>query len=457
MENYDVDLPDLKDLTTINSFGLGFLLLVSILIFFLPRRSAIVAMILTICYCTLGQRIAIANLDFTILRILIALGWIRLIVRRELFRFRLNAIDKAIVLWVISSVTIYTLLWQTWGALIYRLGFTYNILGSYFLFRYLIRDLDDIYRVIKILAIVIIPLAVSMWIEKATGRNLFSIFGGVPEFSVLREGKVRCQGPFEVSILAGTFGATSIPLLVALWFRGEGMRLIAIAGIISATVITLTSSSSGPAAAFVCGIVGLCMWRFRKRMRIIRWGILFSLIALHVIMKAPVWYLMDRVSGLLGGSGFYRSYLLDQAIKHFNEWWLIGTKYTAHWTYSTLLSEPNKADITSQYIGEAVNGGLLTLILFVTIISLCFRALGQLLGEMEEQPFPLRLTLWSIGTALFVHVVSFFSISYFDQMMEIWTLLLAVISTTSGSRAKWKVDWSQVPGPAHSEVKALNN
>jgi len=178
---------------------------------------------------------------------------------------------------------------------------------------------------------------------------------------------------------------------------------------------------------------------------------------LHVVMKAPVWYLMDRVSGLLGGSGFYRSYLLDQAIKHFNEWWLIGTKYTAHWTYSTLLSEPNKADITSQYIGEGVNGGLLTLILFVTIISLCFRDLGRLLGEMEEQPFPLRFTLWSMGTALFVHVVSFFSISYFDQMMEIWTLLLAVISTASGSRAKWKVDWSQVPGPAHLEVKALNS
>jgi hypothetical protein len=429
MENFAANLTNLKDVTTLNSFGLCFLLLVSILILFLPRRFALVPIILTICYCTLGQVIAVATLDFSILRILILLGWVRLIVRRELFPFKLSALDKAIILWVISGVSIYVLLWQTWGALIYRLGFAYNTLGSYFLFRFLIRDLDDIYRLIKILAVVAIPLAGAMAMEKATGRNLFSIFGGVWEVSEVRTGKVRCCGPFGHPILAGTFGATLLPLLVPLLYMQGGVRLLGIGGILSATIITLTSASSGPIMSYLAGIIGFCIWPFRKRMRAIRWAILFSVMALGMVMKSPVWYLPARIAELTGGSGWYRSYLIDQAIAHFGEWWLMGTKYTADWTPFKI--DPNTADITCQYVAEGVHGGLLTLILFVSIFFLSFRNLGQLLWKIEEQTFVVKITFWSMGVALFVHVVSLISISYFDQLSVSWILLLAMISTTS--------------------------
>ncbi len=66
-------------------------------------------------------------------------------------------------------------------------------------------------------------------------------------------------------------------------------------------------------------------------MRAIRWGIVVILLALHAVMKAPVWFLISRLSELTGGSGWYRSALIDAFIRHFDEWWLIGTGYTAHW------------------------------------------------------------------------------------------------------------------------------
>ncbi len=105
------------------------------------------------------------------------------------------------------------------------------------------------------------------------------------------------------------------------------------------------------------GMVGLSFWAFRSNMRAVRWGIVFLLVALHAYMKAPVWFLIARLGDAVGGGGWHRAALIDAAIRHFNEWWLIGTTYTAHWMPTTLAISPNSADLTNQFISEGVNGG----------------------------------------------------------------------------------------------------
>jgi len=431
----------LGQVSNINLIGFSFISLMSILTIFLPRRFALIPIFMATCYITIGQQVVVAGLNFTGMRILILCGWLRLVMRREISAIKLNAIDKAIIYWVIASIITYTLLWQTSGAFINRLGLAYNALGLYFLFRYIIRDFDDINRTMKMLAIVIVPLAVAMLIENATGRNLFSIFGGVPEVTWVRDGRLRCQGPFRSPILAGTFGATLIPFFVALWFDERNLKKLSIIGIISATVITVTSASSGPVMAYLFAITALAMWPFRKRMRVIRWGILLSLLSFHLIMKAPVWYLIARLGHLIGGTGWHRAYLIDQAVKHFNEWWLLGTKVTAHWMPYTLPNS-DKADITNQFIVEGVNGGLVTMLLFIAIIVYCFKGLGRALRAIEDQSFAARITVWSMGAALFAHTMTFFSVSYFDQIIVIWYLLLAMIATISSMPKTVKNVWS---------------
>ena len=44
------------------------------------------------------------------------------------------------------------------------------------------------------------------------------------------------------------------------------------------------------------GLIGLSFWPLRKEMRIIRWGFVLTLVALHLYMKAPVWHLISRVA-----------------------------------------------------------------------------------------------------------------------------------------------------------------
>lgn len=411
-----------EGITSVNFFGIAFTLTMGFFLILLPRRYAVIPVIITACYITMGQRLVVFSLNFTMMRVLVLFGWARLTLRHE-FEIRLNAIDKAIMWWTASSIITYTLLWWTAEALVNRMGVAFNAIGMYFMFRCLVRDFEGIKTVIKALALITVPLAAAMLLEKSTARNIFAVFGGVPEFTGARDGVLRSQGSFGHPILAGTFGATLMALFVSLWYQDRG-RLLAAAGLISASVITFTSGSSGPAMAYIFTWIALGAWTLRRHMREVRWFIALSVIGLHLMMKAPVWFMIARVNVFSGSTGYHRAQLIDRAVSHLGEWWLIGTQSTAHWAWHLF-------DITNQYILEGVEGGLITMAVFIYIIVLCFKGLGRALWTMEGRSFPLQKCVWSMGAALFAHVISFMSVSYFDQNILFWYLLLAMISTAS--------------------------
>jgi hypothetical protein len=420
-----------QQVSTITASSLVFTLCLGILLVFLPRRYALMPLFISGCYMTLGQVLLVGPLHFLIFRIILLFGWIRIIINKEIFSIKLNTIDKVLIVWVIVS-SLVNLLLRGWSseAIISCLGTLYNTIGTYFLIRAIVRDFDDVVHAVKMLGIVIIPLAILFTVEKSTGRNLFSFFGGVSELTAIRDGRLRCQGPFRHPILAGTFGATAMPLFVGLWFQNRRNRLLAAGAVVAATIIVFASSSSGPLLAYFVGMVALICWPFRFNMRAIRWGIVLSLLLLHAVMKAPVWFLMDRMSGMLGmGSGWYRSALIDAAIRHFNEWWLIGTTYTAHWMPFALAINPNMADITNQFISEGVNGGLISLCLFIWLIVKCFKTTGEAAHHESQLSNLDQFMVWSLGCALLGHVASLLSVTYFDQIIIFWYLILAMIAT----------------------------
>ena len=419
--------------TTINLLALSFLILMGILLIALPRKYTLVPFFLSALYMTLGQHIVVMGLNFTIFRILIVIALIRIISRKDVSPIQFNSLDKIIILWgIVAMITGFLLDFSTnnFDNLQHSAGQIFSALGSYFIFRFYITSIDDIKRVINILAIIIIPLAVIFLVEKATGRNMFSIFGGVPDFTIIRYDRLRCQGPFAHPILAGTLGATLMPIFVSSWF-GRGGKFIAILAIASSIIIILTSASSGPLLAFISAVIALCMWPLRDRMRIISWGIFLGLITLHIIMKAPVWYLMGRISQITGGTGWGRSELIDTAISHFNEWWMIGTTKTAHWDSVGVIPQENMMDITNQYILEGVYGGLARMLLFMTIIVIGFKFIGKAMKALKNENLAIKFLPWALGASLFSHSVGYLSVAYFDQLIIMWCLLLAMISATS--------------------------
>ncbi len=403
-------------------------LCLGILLVGLPRRYAFIPLLVSGCYMTLGQSLIIGGLHFYLVRIIILFGLIRIFIRKEMFRIEPTAIDKVLLAWVTVSSFLFVIFGGTNVEITERLGGFYNALGIYFIARALIRDMDDVVITIRALAIMIIPLAALFIAEHTTGKNPFSLFGGVPTYSEVRNGMVRCQGPFRHSILAGTFGATALPLFIGLWIHQVQNRRLAGIAIVAATVIVVTSASSGPILAYLMSLAGVLFWPFRSKLRFLRWGIIALVLALAVYMKAPVWFLISRISDLVGGGGWYRSALIDAAIRHFDEWWLVGTAYTAHWMPTGLAVDPNSADITNQFIAQGISGGLIAMILFVWLIAKCFKSAGTLIRKAERFSYAERFVVWTLGCSVLGHVASFFSVSYFDQIIIFWYMVVAMIA-----------------------------
>lgn len=381
--------------------------------------------IIAICYITQGQQIEIAGAHLTTIRITVLFGFLRVLFKGEIRQINYHLIDKIFVLWVVTGSIIYILLWQSGEAFNYRMGLTYDAILSYFFFRSIFANLDDVKAALPILAVLIVPLAILLLYERFALRNVFSIFGAVQDFPVFVQDKIRAKGPFRHPIMAGSVASALLPLFIALWFKN---RSIASLGIFASILMIFACNSSGPILSAIFALMAIAMWPMQRNMKYIRIGIFISVVILHLCMKAPVWHVITRLGNIMGGTGWHRARLIDKAIFYFNDWWLLGTKETSHWL-PTKIGKFDAADITNQYIIEGVRGGLLTLIFFIVLIAVAFSIIGQNMKAMNNDEMRSRIVVWSLGASLFAHSVSFISVSYFDQTMILFYFSVAIIGS----------------------------
>jgi hypothetical protein len=261
-------------------------------------------------------------------------------------------------------------------------------------------------------------ISLDMIWEQRTMHNLFGLLGGVRTVPEVREDKIRSQGVFQHSIIAGAFGASLIPLFFLLWRNGKA-KLLGGVGLLSASVMTYTSQSSTPLLTYVAGVLALLLWPIRRKMRSVRIGIVVALVALQCVMKAPVWFLIARIDLTGGSSGYHRAELVDQFIWHWKDWLLIGTNKAGTWAYDLW-------DVQNQYVAAGEGGGLIGFIFFIAVVARAFARLGNarkaLVNDPQEDWF-----LWFIGGSLFAMSVGFFGVNFFDQTQFLWCLLLAML------------------------------
>jgi hypothetical protein len=385
----------------------------------------------------MDQVLLIGPAHFPMLRVLILFGIIRMAKEKLTSKLRvfsggINAIDIAVILLTVVTALNGVLLFQESGAVIYQLGTGYTVLGVYFLLRSLIRDERDIVTAIQTLAWISLPIAMVMAYERGTGHNPYALLGGAQAqaFANLmqRDGKLRATGCFSHPILAGTFGAVLVPLFVTLWWKSKKYHKLAVIGIISSTVMVVACNSSTPVLAYAAGVLALCLWPARRWMRALRWGVVVTLVVLHLVMKAPVWHLIARIDISGGSSSWHRFMLVDQCIRHFGDWWLIGVKDTSVWGWDMW-------DTANQYVSTCDSSGLLPFLLFVAILVYGFKYLGRARRAAAKHKTKAFL-FWGLGSALFANVVAFFGITYFDQTMVAWYCLLALISASVLSATK---------------------
>src|ERR1700688_1363543 len=227
-----------------------FLILASLLILVIRRQYVIYPFLFAAVLVPLSQVVIVGGVHFMALRILVLVGWLRVIVSsafpgKQMPVVPMTSIDKAFLLWMMSSTVMFTVLWGQWGSFINAMGLAYTDLGLLFLFRFLIRDNDDVERSIKALGYVCIVCGILMLGEQIVHLNVFGYFGDLPSLTVeFREGKYRSQASFLHPLLAGAFGATIFPMFIGLWVKNKKARVAAGIGLIGCMLMAVTSMSS---------------------------------------------------------------------------------------------------------------------------------------------------------------------------------------------------------------------
>lgn len=405
------------------------ILILGIGILFLHKTAAAMLMFIGALYIPLSSRVILGPADFTAVRILVLFSFTRVIARQE-YKICLNRIDKTIILWMFSNILTGLLLDRQDTTIFLRLGQAYDVIGSYFSFRFWLRTKEDITKTFAMLGFAILPMAMEMVYEQVKIHNLFSYLGGISERPGIRDGRIRSQAAFAHSILAGTIGATSLGFCIPLYrMNNKKMKISALAGMFACIVITFTSSSSGPIMSLFFIITGYFFWFRRYQMKsILRIGIL-SLIMLEIVMESHVWYLIGKIDLTGSSTGWHRAELINNAIEHLGEWWLLGTDFTRHWMPTGVSWNPRHTDITNHYLINGVNGGLVTMLLFIRLISCGFSYVGKMVNTMRTHDKEIGFLAWSLGVILFSHTVTFVSVAYFDQTIYAFYFLLAAISS----------------------------
>jgi hypothetical protein len=391
------------------------------------HRHALLAMVAGAIFVTQGQGIYVAGFSLFSTRILEIAGILRVILRKELRVVRLTRIDKTIIVLNVFTAAVYCI--RSTENLANQIGISVDWILAYFIFRSLIQGLEDFRWFLRKFIFVLAPFVVFVLVERHQGRSLWYSMGGLNSgVDWTRNGVLRCEGSFRHPSLMGSLGASFLAgYLAMVWSNTD--KQVGYFGSFLCLMIVWASNSGGPLSFAAVIFLGWIAWRIRAKIKWVFRGMLVLLAFLAVIMKAPVWFLLERISAVTGGDGWHRSELIDQAVNHFGQWWLAGmdfTKTTSWFAY--LLIDVDSADICNQFIMYGLQAGIGAIALFITQLVFVFKLLSDALHRVrkaDNYPPYTEYFLWGLGVLMVGHIFNWFGITYFDQTYMIWAVQLA--------------------------------
>lgn len=375
---------------------------------------------------TTGQGVEIGPISLPVYRLVLAAGLFRVILRRENTAGQINAIDKLVVAWAVWMVfASFFHEWKPGSGPVFAAGFVFNVTLMYFLTRVWCGDIEELIGVLRMMAWALTPVALAMLLEHTLERNVFGMFGGVPEGVYVRDGSIRAQGPFAHPILAGTVGAVCFPLMIGIFRRH---RISSMVGLSACIVIVIASHSSGPMMSFFIGVFATLLWIRRSWLRHLRWAAIGAYLLAEVLMTRPAYYLMADIDLTGSSTGWHRAKLIHSAFQHLSEWWAFGTDYTAHWIAYSL--DGAHTDITNYYIYIGVIGGLPAMLLLIATMWRAFAWVGESVRNVPAALREQQFVIWCLGAGLFAHAATSLAVAYFDQSMMFFWLNVGIISST---------------------------
>lgn len=371
------------------------------------RDRAMVPLIALLCIIPYSHRISLATLDFPITRIMLLALFVRALARAERPTVPFMPAEKLVIAFIVVFGGISSISGGAWVAEAGKMMTL--LLLAYSVRIYLNRA--QLYAAITAVGLISLPTAALFWYEHTTAENLYHVLGGVSDRATIRFGEVRARGPFFHPIYAGVYWVTFCSFFI--WralIAPTALRKAYWALCIAASlVIAMSTSSSTPIMGFAA--IAMCWGAYFVR-QLRGWFIPATvglLIALDLVMKAPVWHLIARVGSVEGSTSYFRFKIIDAFFQNIGEWFFLGTRSTGHWFWGA-------QDIVNQFVYYGVRGGILSLVLFILVVSRPIRILSQSFDAFDHARDPERFLVWCFLASISSTLIMFIGVSYFDQI-----------------------------------------
>ena len=424
---------------------LTFALVLCVLVITLRPKYALVAYIIGLLWYPAYLAVSLGTIDILVGRFVVAVLLLRCYfddgIRRK---FTWNRLDTLVTLSMVVYVGAYLItqvnpIAQTLEG---RGGFLMDTWCGYLATRFIVTDRTKLISIIKCISIALVPLAILGMIESVTGWQPFAAlwqyspwFRGGRFVSEGRFGLARAVGPFSHAILFGGVFAMFLPLIYYLRYEKGEWRSLTYVLLGIASLGALSSMSSGPWVMVIVVVFCLIMERHKQWAKPLFMLLVFSCISIGIASNRPFYHVIASWANPLGGAGWHRAKLIDLAIEHFSEWWLVGYgDKDPGWGPQLGMG---RSDITNEYILNGVRYGILGVIALCAVLAKSFRSLISTYRRMTHPA--MKSLCWAFGSLLFSVAVAWMSVSFFGQLTTLVYCSIGMIGSLCSPGFNWQI------------------
>jgi len=286
---------------------------------------------------------------------------------------------------------------------------------------------------IKGVAVAVVPLAVVGMVESYTGWQSFNVLKAYcpwhhavePELNP-RSGFYRAVGPFNHSIAYGVSLATLVPLIYCLRYEKDRWGKFWYLFLTVVVLGVLSSMSSGPLTMLGAVILCLALERFKYLTKPLLIAFAFSCVVVQIASNRSFYRVFVSYVNPLGGAGWHRAKIIDLAIEHFDEWWLLG--YGGRdpgWGASLGMTW---TDITNHYVVTGVENGLLGIIAICGMLATALYMIIRL--YRSEHDHARRSCYWAFGSSVVAMAIAFNAVLFSGQAGTLFYCTLGFVASS---------------------------
>lgn len=405
-----------------------------ILILVLRPVHALIVYLAVIIFYPTYLVVSIGTVDITVHRIVASTLLLKYLTKADLLRkFNWCRLDTWVTVYIFVCTMMMFITSPFEQAIVNRGGFIIDTLFLYMIVRLCVTKRTDVLTVAKWTGILLVPLAVLGAVEALTGYQPFAgLAANAPwalsaRFTFARYGLTRAVGTCGHPIMFGLSFCVLLPLVYYLRHQKNYWQVLAyvLSGV--ALVGALSSMSGVPLGALMAIIVCLVMESFKQYVKLALVGLMLCVILAGIGSNRPIYHVVFSYANPLGGAGWHRAKLIDLAIEHFDEWYLLGYGGRDPGWGPQLGS--GHTDITNEFLFTGVKYGVLGIIVLCCILGSAMRLVIFLHG-FSKDPMVKSLA-WALGSILVGITSAFLGVSIMGQMIFLFYFVLGMIGSST--------------------------